>query len=161
MPYKNINQVIQNLFAKRSLLEVLLRIEKLLDQMNLYVYPNWFKGEILEGPKITRYWTEVALKFEFDDMPDPRGAKILEKIGVEVSYAKDYMLVPVEVKEPNDLKPNNRPKMKKKPIWIVYLSIPRRFIDEADLEDLEMFDDELDVDLEDVSDAEDLGLEDE
>lgn len=158
MNYRNINQVIQNLFAKKSLLEVLLRAEKFLDSLNLYVFPNWFKGHVLDGPKMTRYWIDIALCFEHDEMPDPMGAKLLEKSGVKVSYEVDYMVVPVEVDNPEDLDSNNRPKMKKKKVWIVYLSIPRRFIDEADLDDLQIFDQELDIDIEDVSDAEDMGL---
>lgn len=157
--YKNINQVIQNLFTKKSLLEVLLRVEKMFDDINLYVYPNWVRGEVLEGPRLTRYWVDIAIKYETDKMPDPKGAKILENLGCEIIYTKEKMLVPVEVKEPNDLNSNNRPKMKKINVWVVYLSIPRRFIDEADIEDLQMFDEEMDIDIEDLSDAEDMGLE--
>jgi hypothetical protein len=158
MPHKNINDVLQKLFEKRSLLEVLMMVEKLFDDLNLYTYPGWIDGWVIEGPQLSRYWVDVALAFEYDNMPHPYGAKVLEKIGVQVVYRLDEILVAVDVIRPEDLQSNNRPKLRPKKVWLVYLTIPRRFIDEADLEDLQMFDEIMNIDIEEVSDAEDLGL---
>jgi hypothetical protein len=49
----------------------------------------------------------------------------------------------VEIKSPDDYEPGTkRPKMKKKPIWLVHLSIPRRFVDAVNQDMLDQYDDE-------------------
>ena len=102
----------------------------------------------------------MTLKYDYKDMPDPAGAERLLQHGAKVTFKKDSEEEPVEVTKQDDLQPNNKPKMKKKPIWLVGIQIPRRFIDELDDSDLEIHNDDQDVDVEDVSDARDDNIED-
>lgn len=147
----------QKLFKQKSLLNVALEVEKFLDFMNIYVYPSWFDGELVEGPTINRYWITVILRYDLKNMPDPMGARILHDVGVKVNYHKDVIMVPVDIETPNDFRPNSKkPKLEPKQIWHVELKIPRRFIDEIDYNDLEDMDDEVDVDA--VSDATDQDM---
>lgn len=150
-------RVLQKLFDRKSLLDLLIQVEKFLDSMNLYAYANWFKGEIVEGPQLSRYWISLGIKYPRSQMPDPDGAKVLSKVGVKVKYHKTVEKVPVTIKEPEDYREGSRkPKLESVPVWIVRIKVPRKFIDEVDLEDLQIYDDE--VDIEDITDAKDKGL---
>lgn len=149
---------IKKLFDQKSLLDTAIEIEKFLDFMNLYVYPNWFKGEVVDGPNVSRYWVSLTLQYDYKDMPDPMGARVLHDVGVKVDFREGTEMDPVDVKSPDDFRPNSKkPKLKPKKVWLVDISVPRKFIDEIDYSDLE--DDVEDkVDAGDVSDAVDDGM---
>lgn len=148
----------QKLFKQKSLLDVALEVEKFLDFMNLYVFPHWQEGELVQGPDISRYWITIVLRYDFNQMPDPMGARVLHDVGVKCEYNKDVVMVPVDIKTPNDFRPGSKkPKLVPKQIWHVELKIPRRFIDEIDYNDLEDLDDEVDIDA--VSDATDQSMQ--
>ena len=150
---------IERLFKQKTLLDIALEVEKFLDFMNIYVFPNWLDGELVDGPNVGRYWITVTLRYEYKKMPDPMAARIMHDVGVKVDYKKDIMMEPIKIKNPEDFRPNSKkPKLLPKKIWHVELKIPRRFIDDIDYNDLEEIDDEIDVD--DISDAADQGIAD-
>ena len=154
-------ELFKRLSDSDSLTDVLIQMEDFMDSLDLYVFKNWFDGEIVQGPDIRRYWVSVTLKYGYKEMPDPAGAERLIRHGVKVSYRKGKEEVAAEVESREDLLPNNKPKMIMEDIWLVEVQIPRRFIEELDDSDLEMHvDDEL-VDVEDVSDARDENIDDE
>jgi hypothetical protein len=142
-----------------SLTDVLIQMEDFLDSLDLYVFKNWFDGEVVDGPNVRRYWVSMTLKFAYKDMPDPAGAERLLQHGAKVSFRKAKEEVAVEVNEPSDLQPNKKPQMKEEDIWLVDIQIPRRFIEELDDSDLEMHVDDEVVDVEDVSDARDENVD--
>jgi len=152
-------QLFKRLSDSESLTDVLIQMEDFMDSLDLYVFKNWFEGEIVQGPEIRRYWVSMTLKYDYKEMPDPAGAERLIQHGVKVSYRKAKEEASVEVESYDDLMPNNKPKMEQNDIWLVSVQIPRRFIEELDDSDLEMHvDDEL-VDVEDVSDARDENID--
>lgn len=136
-----------------SLTDVLIQMEDFLDSLDIYVFNNWIEGEVVDGPNIRRYWTSMTLKYEYKQMPDPRGAERLIKHGAKVRYTEDTEEKPREVKTPDDLDERRKPKVDSNKIWLVEIQIPRRFIEELDDSDLELHQD--DVDVENVSDARD------
>ena len=154
-------QLFKRLSDSDSLTDVLIQMEDFMDSLDLYVFKNWFEGEIVDGPVIRRYWVSMTLKYAYEDMPDPAGAERLMRHGVKVSFKKGKEDEPVEVESPEDLEPNNKPKMERKPVWLIDIQIPRRFIEELDDSDLEMHVDDEMVDVEDVSDARDEDIDDE
>lgn len=154
-------QLFKRLSDSDSLTDVLIQMEDFMDSLDLYVFKNWFEGEIVDGPEIRRYWVSMTLKYAYQQMPDPAGAERLIRHGVKVSYRKAKEEAPVEVKTEDDLEPNNKPKMTKQDVWLVEVQIPRRFIEELDDSDLEMHVDDNVVDVEDVSDARDENIDDE
>ena len=131
-------QLFKRLSDSDSLTDVLIQMEDFMDSLDLYVFKNWFEGEIVDGPEIRRYWVSMTLKYAYKQMPDPAGAERLIRHGVKVSYRKAKEEAPVEVKSEDDLEPNNKPKMTKQDVWLVEVQIPRRFIEELDDSDLEM-----------------------
>lgn len=154
-------QLFKRLSDSTSLTDVLIQMEDFMDSLDLYVFKNWFEGEIVQGPDIRRYWVSMTLKYAYEDMPDPAGAERLLRHGVKVVYRKAREEEPVEVETAEDLQPNNKPKMVKNKIWLITIQIPRRFIEELDDSDLELHADDDEIDVENVSDARDEDIDDE
>jgi len=151
---------LEKIFNRKSLLDVAIEIENFLDFSNLYVFPNWYKGEIVDGPNVKRYWVTLTLRYPHKDMPDPMGARVLHDVGVKVDYIKSFDLEPIDVKSESDFRPQTKkPKMKKVPVWHVELKIPRRFLDKIDYNDLNDYDDD-EVDIETAIDASEEGMSD-
>lgn len=146
-------EVIKKLTSKDDLLSVMLDIESYLDNANLYTFDNWFGGELVDGPIVKKYWIEITLKYPYKKMPDPRGGLRLTPHGTKVDYRKAYELVPQPIENPGDYEPGTRkPKMKKEPIWLIHMRIPRRFVDALDQEMLDIYAEEVE-DEEKVEDA--------
>ena len=56
---KIISDVIENtkeIFMTDSSLDTLLDFERVLDELDLYVFANWKKGELVEGPVYEKYF---------------------------------------------------------------------------------------------------------
>jgi hypothetical protein len=145
-----------------SLLNILLQCEDFLDQLDLYSFANWLKyGEVCDGPKVARHWVTFTLKYPYKKMPDPQGGMRLIYHGCKVTYQKSTEEVEVEIKSKDSFDVEGNPKTKTEKIWLVEITIPKRFID--DLNDLEEFEDELNdagTDVETVEDATDDGISD-
>ena len=134
------------------LLDLLLQMEDVLDSLDIYVFKNWFKGEVVEGPTVHRYWLSMVLRYEMEHMPDPRGAKRLLKQNIIPEYTK----VTVSDKDAADAHDGE----KQKPThWQIELKVPRRLIADMNAAELDFYDDDLDI--EDVQDAQDSGITDE
>lgn len=167
---KKINDImalLKRVGGQSTSLDMLMEFEKTLDAANLYAYKNWMSGELVEGPTINRYWFTTMWMYPYKMMPDPAGALRLLKYGCKVSFAQDTLLEPKSVKNPQkDLKggySNERKQAKilRKPVWLVQIEMPRKFVDEAHDAFLQFEDGE--IDMEDINAAydEDLGGEDE
>lgn len=132
------------------LLDILIQMEDVLDSLDIYVFANWMKGRVVEGPIVRRYWFDFTLRYPIDKMPDPRGAMRLLKHGVRVDFNK----VTVEPKNTNEDSDPGKPTH-----WEVTISIPKRLVADMNAAELDFYDDE--IDLEDVQDAQDSGMNDE
>lgn len=145
-------ETVNKLATQGDLLDILMDVESYLDESSLYVFDNWIKGVIVNGPVVKKYWIDVVLKYDHHQMPDPEGGLRLTPHGTRIKFKKAHELVPVDVKTPDDYEPGTKkPKMKKKPIWLVYMSIPRRFVEAVNQDMLDQYDDE----AEDLENAED------
>lgn len=131
------------------LLDVLVQMEDVLDSFDLYVFKNWIKGEIVEGPSVRRYWFDFTLRYPINEMPDPKGAMRLLKHGIRINYEK-ATVEDDDGKEPEDGKSTH---------WEIKISIPRRLISDMNSAELDFYDE--DVEVEDVQDAQDGGMNDE
>lgn len=152
----------KRLHKHTNLTDILIQIEDFFDGLDLYVFANWFEGEIFKGPEIRRYWVDLTLIYPYQMMPDPQGAVRLTKHGVKVKFKKELEEVTLPIEGADDYKPNQRgkPKTDQTPIWLIEISIPRKFIEELDDDDLEIYDED-DVNTENVSDARDENIDDE
>jgi hypothetical protein len=130
----------------------------MLDEQGMYAYKNWKMGEVAQGPKLTRYWLNVTLLYPHLKMPDPTAALRLTNIGCEVNFKKSVLKVPVTPKSQEDLDKDNKPKVKSHKIWLVDVWMPRKFVDEA-LQNKVQIDGE--IDATELSSAYETGLDDE
>lgn len=157
---KLLNDQIKKVSDTNTLLDMLLEFEKYLDEIDLYVYKNWNKGEVLEGPNLGRHYVSLKLMYPHEDMPDPEGAKRILKNNGLVKYTKDTLISPVEVKGWSDVTTEARPdgstrtkaKTKSEPVWVVDIQIPRKYVDEFSSDAVE-------VDEDEYIDTESLGAE--
>lgn len=155
------NSFFTRLRDSESLTDVLIQMEDFLDGLDLYVFKNWIEGEVVEGPEITRYWTKMVLKYDYEMMPDPTGGLRLIKHGAFVKFEKSQEERPREIKDPSDYREDRhgKPAMDMVDIWLVEIHIPRRFIEELDDDDLELAADDADISLDQVSDARDEDID--
>ncbi len=151
------------------LLDILLQMEDVLDSLDIYVFKNWYLGEIAEGPTVRRYWLDFTLKYPYDKMPDPKAALRLLKHGIRVDFWKaklkegDYVDAEEEATQAEQQDEGVAPpEPKDNPedtVWLVRISIPRRLAAQMSAEEMDFYDEE--VDVEDVEDAKDTGIDDE
>lgn len=128
----DILEVIKNvdtIYTNNSSLGVLKDFERVLDEMDMYVYENWQDGELASGPFVDRHWVTASFMWPQNKMPNPAAGKRLLDYGCSVRYEKSHLLEPRQVKTPEDLRPGtNKGKLDRKPIWIVEISIPKKLV---------------------------------
>lgn len=120
---------IQELYENNSSLAALKDFERVLDEMDMYVYKNWIDGELAYGPKVERHWITAAFMWPRDKMPDPMAAKRLMEIGCKISYQKTHLLEARQIKKPEDIRPGTKKGfMDRKPIWVVEVQMPKKLV---------------------------------
>jgi len=120
---------LQTLTVNDSSFKILKDFERVIDELDVYVYKNWEEGELLAGPDVGRYL--VTCKFLWDEnaMPDPDGAARLTDYGCKVSYEKAKMMVPRKVHKPSDFRPGTKKgKIDAHPIWVITISMPKKLM---------------------------------
>ena len=152
---KAISDVIQNtkeIFMTDSSLNTLLDFERVLDELDLYVFKHWKEGELVQGPQYEKYFVTCTFMWPAKRMPDPRGGERLLSYDCEVYYSKDMLSYPVKVKDPDDFEAGTKmPKLKKVPVWLVKIVMPKKLMQEIQQGSLELEGETLD--LEDVNQA--------
>ena len=152
---KAISDVIENtkeIFMTDSSLNSLLDFERVLDELDLYVFAHWKEGELVEGPVYEKYFVTCTFMWPYKLMPDPRGGERLLDYDCEVYYSKDQLEYPVKVEDPDDFEPGTKmPKMKKTPVWLVKIVMPKKLMQEIQQGSLEL--ESATLDLEDVEKA--------
>ena len=152
---KAISDVIENtkeIFMTDSSLNSLMDFERVLDELDLYVFAHWKEGELVEGPVYEKYFVTCTFMWPYKLMPDPRGGERLLDYDCEVYYSKDQLEYPIKVEDPDDFEPGTKmPKMKKTPIWLVTIVMPKKLMQEIQQGSLEL--ESATLDLEDVEKA--------
>lgn len=161
---KIINDNIRKVSDTNTLLDMLLEFEGVLDSFDIYAYRNWRNGEIIEGPKLGRYFIEVSVMYPYKDMPDPDAIKRLQTNQCEVKMYKDQLVRPGKVQSIEDTEIKMRGDQARrvaKPVhedvWVVDIKMPRRFVDEFSTEQIEAAEDAY-VDMEATTSAQDMGV---
>lgn len=161
----DINEIaatISNIKRNKNTLSILLEFEGILDDLHIYAYENWIKGEIIRGPVISKYWIEVYLMYPEKYMPNPIAAERLIKHGAYVFFKKDTLTDNVKIETSDDLitDPDTQqrvPKTKTTNVYVVKIVMPRHLLDDYNLTKISSTADN--VDLDDVIDAYDQGLD--
>jgi hypothetical protein len=120
---------VEMIYDSNTSFQVLKDFERVLDELDIYVYANWEDGEIASGPTISRHWVTCEFMWPRDKMPDPMGGKRLLDYDCKVSYEKSYVLEPRKIKKPDDIRPGTKKgKLDRHPIWVVKIQMPKKLI---------------------------------
>lgn len=123
---------LQTLSENNSAFNVLKDFERVLDELNVYVYDNWLDGELVEGPYVNRYDVTCKFMWSLKNAPDPKGGKLLVDYGCKVVYKKDAILMPRKIKDPSDFRPGTRKgKIDEHPVWIVTIIMPKKLMQDV------------------------------
>ena len=120
---------VQNLYALSPSLDVLKNYERVLDELDVYVFKNWEDGELVSGPNDSRHFVTCSFMWTADCMPDPAAGKRLLDHGCKVTYKRDVFFKPREIKTPDDYRPGTtKGKIDGHDIWVVEIRMPKTLI---------------------------------
>jgi len=126
---KDVIKTIENVYETDTAFTILKDFERVLDELNLYVYDNWAEGELAQGPDMRRHFVTCTFMWPRDKMPDPEGGKRLVDYGCKVFYKKDVYVYPRKVLQSGDLRPGTKKgKLDQLPIWLVEIRMPKELI---------------------------------
>jgi hypothetical protein len=152
---KPIADIIENtkeIFMTDSSLSTLLDFERVLDELDLYVFAHWKEGELVEGPVYEKYFVTCTFMWPYKMMPDPRGGERLLEYDCEIYYSKDTLEYPIKIETPDDYEAGTKmPKMAKKPIWLVTIVMPKKLMQEIQQGSVDL--ESATLDLEDIEQA--------
>ena len=156
---KHIAENTKEIFMSDSMLKTLLDFERVIDELNVYVFPNWKSGELVKGPEYEKYFVTCTFMWANKNMPDPTGGERLLQYGCHVKYQKSNLWAPVKIKTPDDFKAGTKvAKMASSPIWLVTITMPKSLMQEIHVGSVEVGNETLD--LEDIENAYEMGLDD-
>jgi len=149
----------KHIYLSDSSLNMLLDFERVLDELDLYGFAHWSQGELVEGPKIERYWITCKFMWPRRMMPDPRGAARLLPYGCKVSYQKSEIEMPAKIESPMDFRDDgsHKGKLISVKIWLVTIMMPQELIADIEQGSIEIAGE--DIDLEDINSAYQQGLD--
>jgi hypothetical protein len=128
----DIIKIIRNtkeIYGTNNTLGILKDFERVMDEIDLDVYENWEDGELASGPNVNRYTVECTFMWPLDKMPNPDGGKRLLDYDCKVTYKKDKLLVPRQVRSPDDYRPGSKKgKIDEQPVWLVSISMPKKLM---------------------------------
>lgn len=158
----DIKDVLENtkkIYITDSALTSLMDFERVIDELDVYVFKNWKKGELVEGPTYEKYFITCTFMWPYKLMPDPRGGEKLLDYGCSVKYRKDKLKYAVKVKDPDDFEPGTKmPKMTSAPIWLVEITMPKKLMKDIHQGSVELESEKLDI--EDIEQAYETGMDD-
>jgi hypothetical protein len=154
---KNIINNVKDIYMTKSSLDTLLDYERVLDQLDLYTFANWKKGELVEGPVYEKYFVTCRWMYGYRQMPDPAGAERLLGYGCEVTYQEDEIIEPLPIDNPDDFVAGTRVAKKvSRPIWIVSITMPKKLMSDIQQGSIELENETLEAEDIDVVDEEGL-----
>ncbi len=128
----DIIDVIKNtkeIYGANNTLGILKDFERVLDELDMYVFENWEDGELVEGPIVNRYTVKCTFMWPVDKAPNPDGAKKLTDYDCAVVYKKDKLLEPRKIVSPDDYRPGSKKgKIDEKAVWLVEITMPKKLM---------------------------------
>ena len=155
------NENLKRIYSQDQILDSLIEFENIIDSLDIYAFENWIDGEVVSGPHFERYWITIILKYAKSKKPEVQGAKRMQQRGIKVSYEKATEMVPVPLPKGEDLSDayeEGKRKEEETGIWLIHIKMPRHLITDITAGQLDT-DDET-INLDDVRDAEESGIDD-
>ena len=126
---KDIISNIEQIYGSNNSLNLLKDFERVLDELDTYVYDNWLDGELVSVPKESRYFVECTFMWPKDKMPEPKGGLRLIDYGCKVKIGESQISKVRKIKKPEDIRPGTRKgKIDHEDIWIVKIMMPKKLM---------------------------------
>lgn len=126
---KDIITNIENIYGSNNSLNLLKDFERVIDELDVYVYENWIDGELYEGPKESRYFVECTFMWPKKQMPEPQGGLRLLDYGCKVKFAETQLAKVRKIKTPGDIRPGTRKgKIDHEDVWMVNIVMPKKLM---------------------------------
>ena len=149
---KDIISNIEQIYGSNNSLSLLKDFERVIDELDTYVYDSWIDGELVAGPKESRYFVECTFMWPEKLMPDPRGGRRLLPFDCKVRYRKTTIKIPIKIEDPDDFIPGtHKARLIEKPVWLVEIEMPKSLMSDIRTGGVE-FEDQ-DIDLGELDDA--------
>jgi len=128
---KDIIANVEQVYGSNNSLNLLKDFERVIDELDVYVYENWIDGELVSGPNESRYFVECTFMWPEDKMPEPAGGKRLLEYGCKVRVAQSEIAKVRKIKIPDDIRPGTRKgKIDRDPIWMIKISMPKKLMND-------------------------------
>lgn len=126
---KDIISNVENIYGSTTSLGLLKDFERVIDELDMYVYDNWIDGELVEGPIESRYWVKCTFMWPKGRMPEPLGGKRLIDYGCKVEFAESQIAKVRKIKKPDDIRPGTRKgKIDHHDVWMVRITMPKKLM---------------------------------
>lgn len=120
---------IDQIYGSNNSLNILKDFERVIDELDIYVYENWIEGELMEGPIESRYFVECTFMWPKDEMPNPRGGTRLLDYGCKVQWGESFLAKVRKIKSSDDIRPGTKKgKIDMESIWVVKISMPKKLM---------------------------------
>jgi hypothetical protein len=120
---------LQTLTVDDSAFKILKDFERVLDELDIYVFDNWVDGEIYAGPEVGRYMVTCKFLWPYKHAPDPEGGARLLDYGCKITYESTHIMIPRKVHKPSDFRPGTKKgKIDAHPVWLVTISMPKKLM---------------------------------
>ena len=128
---KDVIANIEQVYGSNNSLNLLKDFERVIDELDVYVYDNWLDGELVSGPKESRYFVECTFMWPEKDMPEPAGGKRLLEYGCKVQVAETAISKVRRIKTPDDIRPGTRKgKIDQEPVWMIKITMPKKLMND-------------------------------
>ena len=128
---KDIIANIENVYGSNNSLNLLKDFERVIDELDTYVYDNWIEGELVSGPIESRYWVQCTFMWPRKQMPEPEGGKRLLDYGCKVQYAETKLARVRKIKKPDDIRPGTKKgKIDQDDVWMVRITMPKKLMND-------------------------------
>lgn len=126
---KDIISNIEQVYGSNNSLNLLKDFERVIDELDVYVYDNWIDGELVSGPKEGRYFVECTFMWPKKQMPEPKGGLRLVDYGCKVQFAESRVAKVRKIKNPDDIRPGTRKgKIDHEEVWMVKIAMPKKLM---------------------------------
>lgn len=126
---KDIIKNIEQIYGSNNSLNLLKDFERVIDELDVYVYENWIDGELVKGPVETKYYVECTFMWPKEKMPDPDGGLRLLEYGCSVKIKESQISAVRKIKKPDDIRPGTKKgKIDFKDIWLIKISMPKKLM---------------------------------
>jgi hypothetical protein len=143
---------IRDIYLSEGSLLTLLDYERVLDELDIYAFQNWDRGELVAGPEIGRYRVSCTFMWPENLMPDPRGARRLLPFDCDIKFKKTTIKIPIKITTPSDYRGGtHKARLIEKKVWLVEIVMPKNLIADIRTGSVELEDE--DIDLQDLDDA--------